>query len=100
MEDGIESLLSSFSEKLTHKDVKIVSNPQTRDKLYLYIPKTDGIMMTNNIISNCIISNCIISNCILFDNIEKIMEHSKQNDGQIAIFTKDTTGAYKFSNLQ
>ena len=100
MEDGIESLLSTFSEKLTHKDVKIVSNPQTRDKLYLYIPKTDGIMMTNNIISNNIISNCIISNCILFDNIEKIMEHSKQNDGQIAIFTKDPTGTYKFSNLQ
>jgi hypothetical protein len=89
MEDGIESMLSLFSEKLKHKDVKITPSVQSADSLYLYIPANDTKR-----------ENTIISNCILFDNIEKIMEHSKHNTGQIAIFTKDTTGAYKISNLQ
>ncbi len=89
MEDGIESMLSLFSEKLKHKDVKMTPSVQSADSLYLYIPANDTKR-----------ENTIISYCILFDNIEKMMVHSKHNTGQIAIFTKDTTGAYKFSNLQ
>lgn len=97
MEDGIEHLSSSFSERLTREinnvDKTIPYLPATNN-LYVYIPKNQDTIPTNN---------TIISNCILFDNIEKIkklLEHSKQNNGQIAIFTKDITGAYKFSNLQ
>ena len=89
MEDGIESMLSFFSEKFKHKDVKMTPSVQSDNSLYLYIPTNDTKR-----------EDTIISNCILFDNIEKIMEHSKHNTGQIAIFTKDSTGAYKFSNLQ
>jgi hypothetical protein len=94
MEDGIENLSSSFSERLTREinnGDKTIHSVQATNNLYVYIPKNEDTIPTNN---------TIISNCILFDNIEKIMEHSKHNTGQIAIFTKDTTGAYKFSNLQ
>lgn len=97
MEDGIENLSSSFSERLTREinnGDKTIHTVQATNNLYVYIPKNEDTIPTNN---------TIISNCILFDNIEKIkkvMEHSKKNNGQIAIFTKDLTGAYKFSNLQ
>jgi hypothetical protein len=94
MEDGIENLSSSFSERLTREinNVdKTIHTVHVTNNLYVYIPKNEDTIPTNN---------TIISNYILFDNIEKIMEHSKQNNGQIAIFTKDLTGAYKFSNLQ